>query len=410
MRSAFTLIELLIVIAIIAILSIVVVLSLNPAEMLRQGRDANRVSDLDTLTHALSLYQADQATAGSSGPLGTINTVYVSLPDPTLSGTQTSTCGTLGLLALPSGYSYQCSSPQSYRKTNGNGWIPLNFSNMTTGSPLGTLPIDPTNASSSRLYYTYTTNGSQFEVTSGMESQKYKPGGTNDQISGDGGTLASVYEKGSKLGLEPLDYGDPSLVGYWTFEEGTGTVAYDYSGNNATGSWMGTPTGTNGYYSAGKVGGWAGAFDGTDNYVSARFGSTDYPQLTVSAWVSSHNPSGLTNIVNGDGITYYASVYGSKFQVFDGVAWESGTTALSADAWYYFTMSFDSVAKTLKIYTNGNLEYSNTGTATRGSGSVAFLGTDIGDGRYLQGKLDDVRFYNRVLSAAEIAALYAGGK
>jgi prepilin-type N-terminal cleavage/methylation domain-containing protein len=50
----FTLIELLVVIAIIAILSVVVVLSLNPAEMLRRGRDSNRLSDMDTLTHALT--------------------------------------------------------------------------------------------------------------------------------------------------------------------------------------------------------------------------------------------------------------------------------------------------------------------------------------------------------------------
>lgn len=66
-RRAFTLIELLVVIAIIAILSVVVVLSLNPAETLRQSRDSNRVSDLDTLTHALSLYQADQGTVGGQG-------------------------------------------------------------------------------------------------------------------------------------------------------------------------------------------------------------------------------------------------------------------------------------------------------------------------------------------------------
>jgi hypothetical protein len=271
---------------------------------------------------------------------------------------------------------------------------------------LGQLPIDPVNQSSTRNYDTYTTNGSQYELTTALESQKYKLGGSNDSIGNDGGTLAGTYERGTKLGLEPLDYGDSSLVGYWTFDEGSSSIAYDWSGDNATGSWSGTGV----HYAAGRVGSYAGQFDGTDDYVSTKFGSTDYSQITVSAWVNSHNPSGVTNIVNGDGITYYASVYGSRFKVFDGVAWESGTTVLSADIWYYFTMSFDSAAKTLKIYTNGNLEYSGTGTATRGSGSTAALGADVGDGRYLQGKLDDVRFYNRILSAAEIAALYNGGK
>src|SRR5471030_3210736 len=61
-RSGFTLIELLVVIAIIAILSVVVILTLNPAELLRQARDSNRVSDFATLKSALGLYAADVNT------------------------------------------------------------------------------------------------------------------------------------------------------------------------------------------------------------------------------------------------------------------------------------------------------------------------------------------------------------
>ena len=48
-RKGFTLIELLIVIAVIAILAVIVVLTLNPAELLRQSRDADRLSDMATL-------------------------------------------------------------------------------------------------------------------------------------------------------------------------------------------------------------------------------------------------------------------------------------------------------------------------------------------------------------------------
>ena len=42
----FTLIELLVVIAILAVLATAVVLVLNPAELLKQGRDSTRISDL----------------------------------------------------------------------------------------------------------------------------------------------------------------------------------------------------------------------------------------------------------------------------------------------------------------------------------------------------------------------------
>src|SRR3989338_10096227 len=57
--TGFTLIELLVVIAIVAVLSVVVVLALNPAELLRQARDSNRISDLATLKSALSFYSTD---------------------------------------------------------------------------------------------------------------------------------------------------------------------------------------------------------------------------------------------------------------------------------------------------------------------------------------------------------------
>jgi prepilin-type N-terminal cleavage/methylation domain-containing protein len=100
MRRGFTLIELLVVIAIIAILAVVVVLTLNPAELLRQSRDSNRVSDMATLTSALNLYNTDQGGATSYN-MGSINTVYVSLPDPAATSTAGTNCSTMGLPTLP---------------------------------------------------------------------------------------------------------------------------------------------------------------------------------------------------------------------------------------------------------------------------------------------------------------------
>lgn len=55
----FTLIELLVVIAIIGILAAVVVIVINPAELMKKGRDSNRKSDLATLVRGIDLYMAD---------------------------------------------------------------------------------------------------------------------------------------------------------------------------------------------------------------------------------------------------------------------------------------------------------------------------------------------------------------
>ena len=57
--KGFTLIELLVVIGILAVLSVVIILTLNPAELLKQARDSTRISDLSTVRTAISLYQVD---------------------------------------------------------------------------------------------------------------------------------------------------------------------------------------------------------------------------------------------------------------------------------------------------------------------------------------------------------------
>ena len=80
-HTGFTLIELLVVIAIIAILAVIVVLTLNPAQLLEQSRDANRLSDMATLTSALNLYATDQ-TGASSFSLGIASDTYPSVYDP----------------------------------------------------------------------------------------------------------------------------------------------------------------------------------------------------------------------------------------------------------------------------------------------------------------------------------------
>src|SRR3989344_8684487 len=70
MTKGFTLIELLIVIAILAVLSTAVVLVLNPAELLKQGRDSTRISDLASINSAIALYLTDVSTPGLGGPNG----------------------------------------------------------------------------------------------------------------------------------------------------------------------------------------------------------------------------------------------------------------------------------------------------------------------------------------------------
>ena len=169
----FTLIELLVVIAIIAILAVVVVLVLNPVSLLQQARDSNRLSDLQTITSAMNIYNTDQGGT-SAYTLGIPGVTYLSVPDPTATTTAGTNCAGLGLSG-----DYHCAASSTYRAVNGTGWLPVDLAAITSASPLSVLPVDPINTTSTGLCYAYATDGKNWEIAASPESQKYSANVTN---------------------------------------------------------------------------------------------------------------------------------------------------------------------------------------------------------------------------------------
>lgn len=201
-RKGFTLIELLVVIAIIAVLAVVVVLTLNPAELLRQARDSNRISDFATLKSALGLYSEDVNTSTPMYGSATVasDTLYTAMP--TASTSPTTYTG-----SLPTGWGFSTSTNSyanpiiinSSRAINGTGWIPVNFSAISSGAPFGSLPVDPTDLGG--LGYIYAATSTSYKLAAKMESQKYNTTGSGDVVTNDGGSNTSTYEQGSNLQL-----------------------------------------------------------------------------------------------------------------------------------------------------------------------------------------------------------------
>jgi prepilin-type N-terminal cleavage/methylation domain-containing protein len=418
--QGFTLIELLVVIAILAVLAVVVIITLNPAGLLQESRDSNRLSDMATLNSAIGISLTDNSTES----LGSANTIYVSIADPAATSTLGDQCQGLNLLSLPtSSYTYHCAASSTFRNADGTGWIPVNLQANTFGSSLTELPIDPIDTSSSRLYYTYETNGNgRYEVTTPFESPKYKLGGSNDQISGDGGSLASIYEKGSKLGLEPVDYGDSSLIGFWSFDEGSSSIALDYSGMNATGSWNGTATGSNGYYSAGRIGSYAGTFDGNSTYTNIPSLSSQYnSNFTLAAWIKTGSSAiediaTLNRTVHNNEFVFLMQANGTLmyWDYSGGYGFLNGGTnhsqhTVNDNNWHL--VAFVRSGLLGQYYIDGTPDASYTAAQNNSFPFTTFNISHVGDadGTW-NGLIDDVRVYNRSLSAAEIQAIYSGGK
>jgi prepilin-type N-terminal cleavage/methylation domain-containing protein len=220
----FTLIELLIVVAIVAILATVVVLTINPAELLKEARDANRLSDVATLSSAINLYIEDQGM-GRMFNLGIPSTEYLSVSDVMATTTAGDQCQSLG---LGSGSTYHCAAPDVFRNVNGTGWIPVDFTAISAGTPLGSLPVDPANQTSTGLDYSYATDGSTFEVAAYPESKKYTALAAAN---------TSVFKKGSNLTLLQSGGGngtiaiDASASGYSLNATPT-TAAFSTTGTN----------------------------------------------------------------------------------------------------------------------------------------------------------------------------------
>ena len=224
--------------------------------------------------------------------------------------------------------------------------------------------------------------------------------------------VEGLYKLGATKFSPPNNQG---LVGYWSFNEGSGLKAMDYSGNNNTGTLTGAshvPTWTNG--KAGK----ALSFDGSDDYVSIKAGEfiANDANSSMSAWIKWNGTTGERSIYdesNITGTTFRIQKDSNNYIQFglckttcDTWYTTNNTTAIVANTWYFITSTFSSTAG-MKIYVNGVEKGLNVNTTPNTSTIVnSWIGRYGQAGFNFPGLIDEVRIYNRALSASEIAALY----
>jgi len=219
---------------------------------------------------------------------------------------------------------------------------------------------------------------------------------------------------------------DEGLVAEWHFDEGSGSVLKDSSGNGNDGVIYGA-TWVEGKY------GKALSFDGVDDYVEVIESKSSRPEtITIDSWIKLNSlPSSCSFIIlkthSNSWASYYLGIDNTGKVILSTQnqklnqwpVWKS-VTQLNTNTLYHIVGVFNKTNSNDmdgSIYINGD-EIATTFTAN-GYNSAFFIGYDAGkldigkeggtiNKYYFNGIIDEVRIYDRALSAEEIKNHYNG--
>ena len=217
---------------------------------------------------------------------------------------------------------------------------------------------------------------------------------------------------------------DPDLLGWWKFDDGTGTVAVDSSGNGHDGVFIQDPEWVAGKFGSGLH------FDGKGGE-RVSLGGLDIPsgQMTITCWFKADNldtpgqDPRMVSKANGGGNNDHWWMFSSsrqggqkllrfRLKTNDGQQTsEIKAGSFEVGEWIHGAIWWDGTD--MKVYKNGEevgtLAKGGTSVATDPSIQGAIGNQPIGaENRPFEGIIDDVRIYTRALSVGELGEVIAG--
>ncbi len=186
------------------------------------------------------------------------------------------------------------------------------------------------------------------------------------------------------------------LVGYWAFNETSGTTVVDSSINGNTGSLQGNATFAPG------INGNALSLDGTNSWANIPAQSLE-GDFTVAGWVNfTGTISNWDALIGQNGWGQDINFSGATIRLFTGSTDAiAATIQTHADTWTHYAITRS--GSTLKLYINGVFNNTTDGFtdpfAPRAIGSGA-------QGPKTEGLIDEVYLYGRALDESEIHTMY----
>lgn len=239
---------------------------------------------------------------------------------------------------------------------------------------------------------------------------KVPAAGTTEIFMYYGNPSAQAVSNATNTFVRVIDSNSP-VKGSWHLDEGSGTTAYDRSGNGNNGTLYNSPTWVDGKF------GEALSFDGSNDYVQTPIVSNTLTDFTMEAWVKASSVPGDRRIVMGSGWQYNDWYIGINLGSSTGAParkwlfWVAGNSEIAylaapdeivAGDWYYLVATYQGT--TGKFYING--DSIGSFTFTRKTDTNPFRIGCSNSKEYFNGLVDEVRVYNRALTSEEVSDLY----
>lgn len=206
-----------------------------------------------------------------------------------------------------------------------------------------------------------------------------------------------------------------NLLAAWNFENITGTKVQDVSGNNHPGTLFGSIRFSNAFPMVLNL-------DGINDYMlvanNADLNLAAGQNLTITCRIKTPDFGKriLSKRPNGSGIGYEfinnTSAGGGQFGVnlttSAGAAGPPyGTSNISNNIWHHLAMVVDVASTSCKIYVDGVLQQTKTSPNIGGTNTVSntgdlFFGTLSNFSSYMNAQIDDIRFWRKAMTAAEV--------